>query len=121
MSEASEQAAVFRWAALMESRYPPLRFMHHVPNGGARSGRTGAEMKRQGVKRGVPDIFLPWPVGKYHGLYIEMKYGKNRLTRDQKTFLQHAAAAGYRTAVCYSANEAIQAIQIYLKGGQKDA
>ena len=30
-------------------------------------------MKRQGVRRGVPDLFLPIPRGGYFGLWIEMK------------------------------------------------
>ena len=41
-------------------------------------------MKRQGVKAGVPDICLPVARNGYHGLYIELKAGKNKATKNQE-------------------------------------
>lgn len=45
---------------------PELELMHHIPNGGQRTGKfgsaaAGAKMKAEGVKAGIPDIFLPVP------------------------------------------------------------
>ena len=49
--------------------------------------RTAANLKKEGVKRGVPDICLPVSRGKYHGLYIEMKAGKNKPSKEQKEWI----------------------------------
>mgnify|MGYP004433785991 CR=1 FL=1 len=42
-----------------------------------RDARTAANLKRQGVKAGVPDLHLPVARGGYNGLYIELKVGSN--------------------------------------------
>lgn len=113
--EADEQRAVFEWAAYMTGKYPCLRWMHHIPNGGSRNKIEAVRLKQQGVKRGVPDIFLPYPSGKYHGLYVEMKYGKGKARPEQQEFLDYAAGAGYKTAVCYNMLQAVKVILRYLE------
>ena len=114
-SETEEQVAVFEWALLNSGKYPELKFMYHVANEGKRTARFGAELKRMGLKNGVPDIVLPAPRGSYHGLYIEMKVGQNRPTAAQKEFLEFLKTQNYATAVCYSAEAAINVIKFYLK------
>lgn len=113
-TEAEEQAALFEWAKLMERQIKPLRMMYAVPNGGSRHKIEAANLKRQGVKPGVPDVVLAYPSRGYHGLYVEMKVGKNKPSEKQKDWLRDLAAAGYATAVCYSCNEAITTIRNYL-------
>lgn len=111
--EDAEQAAVFGWA----SYYPALRWMHSIPNGGYRNIREAARLKKQGVKPGVYDIFLPMPMGHYHGLYIEMKRrkkdGASRPTLDQLEFGLDMLGEGYKVVVCYGANAAIEVITKY--------
>ena len=116
MSEAQEQAALMQWAQMQSRRYPMLTRLHHIPNGGSRHKAEAANLKRQGVKAGVPDISLPWPAGGKHGLFIEMKYGKNRPTPAQRDWLAYLQSAGYAVAVCYSWQEAVDVILRYLKG-----
>ena len=83
---------------------------------GVKLSKTQAGIaKAQGMLSGVPDLFLPLPRGKYHGLYIEMKHGSNTLTENQKKFLQNAANVGFAVSVCYSAQEAIKRIEDYYK------
>jgi hypothetical protein len=69
---------------MMESKYPALRMLHAIPNGGHRHKATAARLKAAGVKAGVPDICLPVARGDWHGLYIELKVGKNKLTEAQR-------------------------------------
>lgn len=95
MSEHLEQVAFFRMVELMKGRHPELCWLHAIPNGGARTASVGAKMKAEGVKRGVWDVFLPYPKGNWHGLYIEMKYGKNGLTQEQKEFGAFVDGQGY--------------------------
>ena len=57
-TEDEEQIALMKWAAVMSGRYPELRLMYHIPNGGARSKPEAARFKAMGVKKGVPDICI---------------------------------------------------------------
>lgn len=111
--EDDEQQAVFDWAAY----YTDLRWLHAIPNGGNRKPREAARLKRQGVKRGVSDIFLPLARNGFHGLYIEMKrtkkQGRSTVSPEQKAFLEDMRLEGYAPAVCYGAEEAIDLIKEY--------
>lgn len=97
----------------MSSRYEGVEHIYHCPNGGSRNKIEAARLKAQGVKKGVPDLFLPVPLGKYHGLYIEMKYDSGKTSDDQKSWLKWLSEHGYKCAVCYSADEAIKEIEKY--------
>ena len=114
-SEASEQETLIAWANLNDYRCPELRLLYHVPNGGSRNKLEAANLKRQGVKAGVPDLCLPVARKGFHGLYIEMKYGKNRTTENQNRWLFALKDQGYKTEVCYSADEAAKVIADYLE------
>lgn len=113
-SEATEQMRVIDWCRWHENRYPALQLIHHIPNGGSRNTLEAANLKAEGVKAGVPDLFLPVPLGEYHGLYVEMKWGKNKTTEKQNWWLEHLAQQGYKTDVCYSAEAALIRITKYL-------
>ena len=113
-SEENEQIMLFQWADIAAVSYPELRLMFHVPNEGKRSAATGSRFKQMGLRSGVPDVILPVARGKFIGLAIEMKYGKNSLTANQKKWLGMLADAGHKTAVCYSFGEAKKTILDYL-------
>ena len=98
--ESGHQEALFEWAQYQLWHMPELEYMFHVPNGGKREKATAVALKRQGVKAGVPDIVLPVPRDGYHGLYIELKAGKNKPTQNQKRWLKFLQEQGYYTAVC---------------------
>lgn len=112
--ESGNQEALFEWAGYNAVQLPELELMYHVPNGGKRDARTAVALKRQGVKAGVPDICLPVPRGEYHGMYIELKTGKNRTTPKQDAWLKRLRQQGYYTAVCYGWQSAAELIQMYL-------
>lgn len=113
-SEDTEQINVVSWANWNVNRYPELRWLFHVPNGGSRNKQEAVKFKQMGVKAGVSDLCLPYPKGIYCGLFIEMKYGNNRQQDTQKEFLADMAEAGHFVATCYSAEEAIDVIEKYL-------
>ena len=114
-SEDTEQINVIQWAGWNMNRYPELRWLFHVPNGGSRNRAEAVKFKQMGVKAGVSDLCLPFPRGMYCGLFIEMKFGDNRQQDKQKEFLADMAEAGHFVATCYSAEEAIKVIEEYLK------
>lgn len=111
---------MFSWARLAAGRFPELKFMFHIPNGGGRNKIEAANLKRQGVKAGVPDICLPVSRNGYHGLWIELKVGKNRTTEHQDEYISFLSAQGYDVAVCYGMEDAAKKIVEYL-GGSVDA
>ena len=115
VSESVEQINLFRWAVYASGAMPELDLLHHIPNGGKRNITTEKRLKAEGVKAGVPDISLPVPSGRYHGLYIELKAGKNKITEIQEGWLSALTQQGYYTAVCYGWEAASKVITAYLK------
>lgn len=114
--EADEQEALFDWASRTLGRYPELEYMHAIPNGGSRHPAEAVKLKKQGVKSGVPDIFIPEPRGRYHGLYIEMKREKTgKTSMNQQKWLHYLQSRGFMTAVCYGFDSARLVIEQYLK------
>lgn len=110
-SEAEEQSTLFFWANYIKE----LEYMFAIPNGGSRNKIEAANLKRQGVKSGVPDIFLPVPKGEYHGLWVEMKIKGNKTTDNQDKWIEYLNKVGYKAIVCYGFEEARQAITKYLE------
>lgn len=117
LTEAEEQTLLFRWAELARGKYPELEMLFHVPNGGSRNQIEAARLKAQGVKAGVPDIWLPVPRGKYHGLVIELKRLKGgRTSREQVQWITSLNVHGYKAVVCRGWIEARAEIERYLAG-----
>lgn len=114
--ESSEQMSLFEWCEYSMGKYPQLSLLFHVPNGGYRSAATAGRMKAEGVKAGVPDLCLPVAKGGYHGLFIEMKAGRNKPTQLQEKWLSALEEQGYFTAVCYGWEAAAKVLADYLEG-----
>ena len=111
LTEQQEQEAVIQWARASIARLPGLELLFHVPNENAH------HKVRQGVAAGVPDLCLPIARGGWHGLWIELKRAdhSNGPSPAQRAWLERLIAEGYRCAVCYGANEAIDSIERYLE------
>ena len=114
MSEHDEQVSYFATLKLNERYYPWLRFAYAVPNGGHRHVAVAARLKSEGVKAGVADIFLPFPMKLWHGAYIEMKFGKNRLTTEQAEFAGFITTQNYAFKMAHSCDEALEFTEAYL-------
>ena len=117
--EATEQALLFQWAALNAGRMPDLALMFHVPNGGTRNEIEAAHFKQQGVKPGVFDICIPAARGKFHGMFIEMKANRGRVSDDQKEWLTLLNNRGYHAVVCYGFEDARLEIETYISATTK--
>ena len=112
-----EQVQLFAWA----SARPELALMHAIPNGGQRDIRVAVRLRDEGVKAGVPDIFLPVPRGGKHGLYIELKRRKyGRVSPDQLRWMESLMRKGYACAVCHGWEMARDVILDYLRGDAND-
>lgn len=114
--EDCEQAALFEWAATQQWRLPHLARMFAIPNGGHRHISVAKTLKATGVKAGVPDICLPVAVGRYHGLFIEMKTSTGRVQHNQLDWIAYLNKEGYCARVCYGWEQAKDDIENYLRG-----
>lgn len=114
-SEHLEQKSLFDWAQFAKAVHPELALMYAIPNGGMRNKAVAGQLKAEGVKSGVPDVCLPAARAEFHGLYVEMKFGKNQPSDNQRWWLDCLSQAGYFTAVCWSADDARRVILQYLR------
>ncbi|MGL5064680.1 MAG: VRR-NUC domain-containing protein [Microcoleus sp.] len=112
-TEDYEQIELIKWCAMHPDPRPSS--IYAIPNGEKRSPKTGAKLKRLGVKAGIPDLFLSVAAQGFHGLYIEMKKKGGRISDDQKIQIQILKLEGYRVEVCWSKEEAIAVICDYLE------
>lgn len=116
-TEGEEQATLFSWAAMKCWRLPELRLLFHIANGGARRKSEAARFKAEGVKPGVPDLFLPVARGPWHGLFIELKRQKGgKLSKAQTVWLTELQEQGYLAKVAYGWKDAALLIEDYLNG-----
>ena len=134
--ETVEQQLVVTWAdhtlyqdPLLNKLYKVGLMLFAVPNGGsrARSKRVrgvsieALRMKREGVRAGVPDLFLAIPVTQgdkvFHGLFIEMKRKRksdSSVSEEQLDWQQRLQERGYASEICYGHQAAIDTIKAYL-------
>ena len=114
-SESYEQETLFKWMDLQMKKRPELKLCFHIANGGSRGKAEAARFKAEGVKPGVPDLFLPVARGPHHGLFIEMKRQKGgRVSEEQKAWIAALAAQGYLAQVCHGWMEAAALLENYL-------
>ena len=115
MSESNEQQLLFEWAYWNKNKYPGIETMYHIANEGKRSASSGRRLKREGLKSGVSDICLPIARCGYNNLYIELKHGKNKATKEQLEFIRLINENGGKALVVYEADNAIEVIKAYFE------
>ena len=124
------QVGVFQWIDLQKEIYPALKNAFAIPNGGSRNEIEAKNLKDEGVRAGVPDICLAYPSNGYHGLFIEHKTEKGKLTKDtpikdkqgrikhiregQETWFKRLSGCGYKCEVSRSIEQSILITKNYL-------
>ena len=115
-SESSQQKALFCWAALNIKQYPELKWLTAIPSGGNRDAITGARMKAEGLKRGIPDILLAVRKNAWASLWIELKVASGgKVSPEQTEWIAHLLSQGYCAIVCKGYEEARDTIIKYLE------
>lgn len=116
--ERAMQAAFMEWLGYKHPNIFKTTFS--VPNEAKRSVFERCALKRAGLKAGVPDIFVAYPVedeeGKIHacGLFIEFKTKYGQITKAQEDMRYYLSKNGYICYVCRTLDEAISAVTSYL-------
>ena len=85
----------------------------HVPNEIKSKVQYGVKRKQLGVKSGVPDVCILEPRGRYSGLFLELKVGYNKPSKNQNKWLADLESKGYAVAWTRSLDEAIEIIEKY--------
>jgi hypothetical protein len=102
----------FKWLFYTCKKQFPVTF--HIANEGKRARHIAAMM---GLKAGVPDIFMAYPIGPYSGLFIELKIKPNKPSEAQLIMMGQLEGNGYRCHICYTLDEAMDAVNDYLLSG----
>ena len=110
-------AVVFvAWWAYNHNRFGiNEKLLFAVPNGSHRNIGVAKKLKAEGVRRGVSDYFLCVPRNGKHGLFLELKAEKGRLSKEQGEFIDLANSQGYAWAIPYGTDQAIKAVEDYIK------
>jgi hypothetical protein len=87
-----------------------------IPNGGHRHPAVAGKLKAEGVRAGIPDLFVALPRHGYAGLFLELKHGGNKTTELQREWIVRLQDAGYFVAVCWDFDTAIQRLIWYVEG-----
>ena len=114
-SESEEQQALFQWINLSSRKYPGIELAFAVPNGQLRDIRVARKLQAEGVRPGVPDIFIPVARGPWHGLFIEMKRReKARVSSEQVNYMGELIAQDYKAVLAYGWEDAKSEIEKYM-------
>lgn len=87
----------------------------HVANERSTSPRTGANLKKKGVKPGIPDVIILDQKHGFNGMVIELKVGKKKPTDAQLQWLEKFETLGWKTAVCYDFESVVTLVEWYTK------
>ena len=116
-TEAQHQAALCDWWSWACKGYGiPEEALAHIPNEGRRSIGAGARLKREGLRKGFPDMGLFVPAHGKGALFIELKTWGGKVSREQADYLEMLRSRGYPACVCFGWEAARQCIEDYLAG-----
>lgn len=111
-NEQTDQINLFQWIG---NYHPEIASdIYHFANERKCSIQYGALLKRLGVRKGVADIFLAIPKHQKSGLWIELKAGSNRPSKEQVQFLDRQVKNNYAAACCWGFYAAKAVILHYL-------
>lgn len=96
-------------------KHPGLKGIFAVPNGFLRTPSMRIRAWQEGQLSGVWDVLLPTPCGGHHGLWLEFKSPRGKLTEAQQTFGALMSKRGYQCAVVRSYKEALEVVEKYLR------
>lgn len=116
-TEHAEQCALIQWWDYVASQQYKLHsyLLFAIPNAGAgaQSGQAG-KLKAEGVRPGIPDLFLAHPTRAHAGLFIEMKRIGQGPKPNQAAVHAGLRSKGYAVEVCQGFERAKAAIEAYL-------
>jgi hypothetical protein len=121
ISEHDEQKKLIKWWEMYSSsKGIPKELFFAIPNGGKRDVITAKVLQSEGVRPGVPDLFLALETYTHAGLFIEMKKAKGGVVSDkQRAFAEMLENhTSYQHKVCRGFDEARLCVERYITTGE---
>lgn len=116
-SESWEQRELIQYI----KKYPWGRYVFHICNESVGGYAWQVRNRQLGVRKGVPDLFLPIPMNGRHGLFVEMKREKGgSLSREQRMWINLLSKVGYQVEVCHGWKQAAETMERYMHEGNQD-
>lgn len=120
MSEHQLQATIIQQCNLRALANPLWGLIFAIPNGGDRDVRVAVKLQAEGVKAGIPDLFVPVARHGWHGLFMELKAKGNKPKTHQEQWLQLLANQGYCCCVITDdLDEAMRILHWYIEGKEE--
>ncbi len=112
-SEKGLQMACVAW---LRVAYPNIYTITSSLQGNMNNVGLVMEANQLGYIKGCPDLFLPLPNKKYHGLFIELKNGKRgtNVSDNQKEWIKDMNELGYYAVVIRSIDDYKELINNYV-------
>ena len=104
-SEREFQAAVIAEAQQRAILQPEYGLLVAIPNGQYRSGQR----MEPGLKAGMPDLMLCCQRGTHGALFIELKSGSGKPSREQMDMHQRLRMEGYRVVLIWDSVDDVMA------------
>lgn len=74
------------------------------------------KLKEEGVLAGVPDVFVAEPMGRFAGLWVEMKrQSGGRVSKEQEAVQRLLKQRNYEVAVCLGCEDAWEKFEAYMR------
>lgn len=121
--EWEEQKALIQWLKLM----PAIsRHVIKITNEGDRTAHQGYFLHQQGLCAGASDLFIAYPVGPSHGLFLEIKRNRSYPPSEtskpvwerQRRFIETMRSVGYEAQFAFGFDMAKSMIENYLMNGR---
>jgi len=119
-TEYQEQNALVKWLNF----HPTVRdFFCKNNNEGKRSAIQGYNLKLNGLRPGVSDLFIYYPANGFHGLWLEVKrnkiYTKSEMSTltwmAQEEFMRNVRSVGYAASFCFGWENGKNIVENYLR------
>ena len=117
-SEAQIQHTCVAWFRLTFPSQGIL--LQAIPNGGFRTGASGAMRRYEGAVAGAPDLYFFHKKGGYGALAIEMKrpkvrgqHSSGKQSEAQREMQAALEGAGYKYVTCHGLQEFIEELCLY--------
>lgn len=113
--EAGRMLVTYMDYLVLPNGLKPGLFFYHVPNGLARNATEGGIFQAQGLRKDFPDYVLALPLGRFPGLYLELKRPDGEKPGPgQLEVLHRLEVVGYKVCVAWGFDDAKRQLDEYL-------